>query len=399
MALAQVSCSAGQGGFSTMLSGLSDADLKELCRRISKSREDLDKAFVDLQTEQQDLKEENVQLQGTIALMMKEMRRLNIRAVNLTEPQLDEGPIDFVARIWEKVRPRDAAVRTSMHVGELRKAAAPGDASPVRRVKEQLREQLAQRLAGLSAAVEQVAGGATARPQEAGGESAARPGQTLKDRVNERFFGAGAPQSEVEASPRGGATPGAGASISSLFAYLRTPSQRQELGPDSSGPEDAEDVSAALHRRGAAAPGAGAGEKEGGGGCSTSAGSGSGPGSKAASEAVSREGSDDLGAAAGAAAAAGARAAAAAEGEPDSTLLIEVRLTLGDGSVELVRVRAAERCKEVAARFVREHCLKAWFEEPLRAFLMEVEANAETFPARLEADLLDIRRRFPPKKA
>merc|ERR1719188_250990 len=34
---------------------------------------------------------------------------------------LDEGPLDFVGRFWEKVKPRDTAVVVSEHVGEIKK--------------------------------------------------------------------------------------------------------------------------------------------------------------------------------------------------------------------------------------------------------------------------------------
>lgn len=82
------------------------------------------------------------------------------------------------------------------------------------------------------------------------------------------------------------------------------------------------------------------------------------------------------------------------EGEEASTLILEVRLALGDGTEQALQVRAAERCRDAAARFVREHCLKPGFEAPLAAYLLEAEGRAESIPARLEADLSGIRMRY-----
>eukprot|EP00747_Dinoflagellata_sp_TGD_P186024 gnl/TRDRNA2_/TRDRNA2_42842_c0_seq1.p1 gnl/TRDRNA2_/TRDRNA2_42842_c0~~gnl/TRDRNA2_/TRDRNA2_42842_c0_seq1.p1 ORF type:complete len:469 (-),score=152.08 gnl/TRDRNA2_/TRDRNA2_42842_c0_seq1:57-1463(-) len=73
-----------------------------------------------------------------------------------------------------------------------------------------------------------------------------------------------------------------------------------------------------------------------------------------------------------------------------STLLIEATLKLDDGSVQTLQVRAADRCKQVAARFVQENSLKSSFEEPLTAWLKKVEDETDDFPAYLEADLQQI---------
>jgi len=77
--------------------------------------------------------------------------------------------------------------------------------------------------------------------------------------------------------------------------------------------------------------------------------------------------------------------------DTDSTVLIEARITLDDGSVASCQVRAADRVKQVAARFVTEHSLKSCFEAPLKAYLAKAEADAVTFPVKLEADLMEIR--------
>merc|ERR1712063_150278 len=96
-----------------------------------------------------------------------------------------------------------------------------------------------------------------------------------------------------------------------------------------------------------------------------------------------------------------------AQGEPfgevkgdlqvSSTILIEAKLKLDDGTVEVLQVRAADRCKEVAQRFVQKHSLKVWFQDPLTEWLKKVENDAVTFPVELEADLNEIRKSFSKK--
>merc|ERR1719195_460361 len=74
------------------------------------------------------------------------------------------------------------------------------------------------------------------------------------------------------------------------------------------------------------------------------------------------------------------------------TILIQAQIRVEDGNVHTLYVRAADRCKEVARRFVQEHALKAWFEEPLTTWLKKVEADADKFPVKIEADLMEIRK-------
>merc|ERR1712206_32934 len=86
------------------------------------------------------------------------------------------------------------------------------------------------------------------------------------------------------------------------------------------------------------------------------------------------------------------------DSQMSSTILIEAKLKLGDGTVEVLQVRAADRCKEVAQRFVQKHSLKVWFQDPLTEWLKKVENDAVTFPVELEADLNEIRKSFSKKK-
>jgi FtsZ-binding cell division protein ZapB len=74
----------------------------------------------------------------------------------------------------------------------------------------------------------------------------------------------------------------------------------------------------------------------------------------------------------------------------EATLLLEVKIDLGDGHEETLSVRAADRLGEVAARFVEEHALKKQFLPPLIAFLRQVEDDADTFPVSTTAKLSEI---------
>lgn len=80
--------------------------------------------------------------------------------------------------------------------------------------------------------------------------------------------------------------------------------------------------------------------------------------------------------------------------EIQATILIEALVTLDDGVTVPCRVSAADRCKEVARRFVADQSLKAHFEAPLTAFLKDVEDNAERFPVQVAMNLSDIREKF-----
>merc|ERR1719263_151777 len=75
----------------------------------------------------------------------------------------------------------------------------------------------------------------------------------------------------------------------------------------------------------------------------------------------------------------------------EATLLLEVKIDLGDGQEDTtLRVRAADRLSEVAARFVEEHALKKQFLPPLIAYLRQVEDDADTFPVSTTAKLSEI---------
>jgi len=86
----------------------------------------------------------------------------------------------------------------------------------------------------------------------------------------------------------------------------------------------------------------------------------------------------------------------ATEDEDDDfeTVLIEAQVTMDDGSVRTLVVKATDRARDVAKRFVEENALKMVFEEPLTLYLKKVENDAEVFPSKVVADLLEIRKHF-----
>jgi len=98
--------------------------LRERARRIAKSNMALQESLVDLQLEQKELHEENARLRSAIELVMADVSKMKIGAANISEPELQESPLDFVARFWEMAKPRDTAVPVSDHIGEIRKPLA-----------------------------------------------------------------------------------------------------------------------------------------------------------------------------------------------------------------------------------------------------------------------------------
>merc|ERR1719469_1540643 len=75
---------------------------------------------------------------------MKELHKLNIGGMNTVEPQLEEGPMAFVGRYWEKVKPRDTAYQTGEHVGEIRKPLVTEGAPPPAQVAQEIAQHAGQ---------------------------------------------------------------------------------------------------------------------------------------------------------------------------------------------------------------------------------------------------------------
>jgi hypothetical protein len=134
-------------------------ELASLATCLARNKAGMEQALEDLHSERDHLKEENAHLHNTIEFMMKELQKLNIGADNLVEPQLLEGPLDFVGRLWEKMRPRTASVQISEHVGEIRKPGAEEETPP---------HLLAERLNQLSLLLSQRLGGGAEQPLDDG---------------------------------------------------------------------------------------------------------------------------------------------------------------------------------------------------------------------------------------
>merc|ERR1719409_1893503 len=95
-----------QADLKSALEGLSDKEMRDAAARLGKSYEHLAAYHEESLQEQKELKEENEKLRETIDLMAKELQKLNISSSNTVEPELEEGPLDFIGRFWDKVRPR-----------------------------------------------------------------------------------------------------------------------------------------------------------------------------------------------------------------------------------------------------------------------------------------------------
>lgn len=314
------------------LEGSTVEQLREMARRLTKSHEGLTEMLADLEAEGQSLREESEYLTSTIDLMMKELHKLNIGAGNTVEPQLDEGPLAFVGRYWEKVKPRDTAYQTSEHVGEIRKPV-PFDGTPQPPTAQEIAQHASQQVVQTAQRIQGALGPLWQRTQG-----------FLSEKQSEI---AGAVARAKQRARREGAK--------------RPPGSRPDAAEPGAQPDGTSDGKAAQEGNAAAS-------------------SSDAPTEEAALEATT---SSRL---------------PGAEEQSASTILIEARLKVDDGSILTLRVSAADRCKEVAQRFVNENSLKAWFQDPLTAWLKKVEADAEKFPAIVEADLSEIRKQYSKSK-
>jgi len=310
------------------LEGSGLEELQEMGRRLARSREQFTETLDDLKAEQTALKEENEYYQKAIDDFMTKMREIKISSSNTVEPMLDEGPLDFVGRMWEKVKPRNNGVIISEHVGEIRK---PEDQE---KSPHAIQEQSKQVVQKLSASLGPIWQRAETLVKDARGEIAKQVAERQKQRSQREVKGPG-PSRRAE--------------------KLVGSNDADELVPEAAS--------------------------------SVSASSGPAPAPEGPAEPAEAEPAPPPLAPAGEEA-----APDAAQDQNTSTILIEAQLKLDDGSTHTLHVRAADRCKEVAQRFVQEHSLKAWFQAPLTAWLKKVEADAETFPVKVEGDLMEIRK-------
>lgn len=330
------------------LAGQSPEQLLEMAKRIDKSQQALREMLEDLEAEKVELNDETAQLHETITLFMKEMQKLNIGGMNTVTPQLDEGPLDFVNRFWEQVRPRDTAFQTSENIGEIRKPVPGEESSP----KEVLQKQVVQGVQQLKERWGPAAGAWWQNAQGFLNEKKSEIAQTFaaQNEKPERK-----PKGEKKKRPKEGGGYAGGESAPPM-----APEAASSSAAGSS--EAAAQEAAAPEPEPKAAP------------------------APAKPEPAEPEPAQDDSFKAG------------AEEQISSTILIEAQITIDDGSVLVLHVRAADRCKEVAQRFVQEHSLKAWFQEPLTTWLKKVEADAVKFPVKVEADLMDIRKQYSKNK-
>eukprot|EP00442_Polarella_glacialis_P036253 CAMPEP_0115049376 /NCGR_PEP_ID=MMETSP0227-20121206/1152_1 /TAXON_ID=89957 /ORGANISM="Polarella glacialis, Strain CCMP 1383" /LENGTH=390 /DNA_ID=CAMNT_0002433029 /DNA_START=46 /DNA_END=1218 /DNA_ORIENTATION=+ len=362
------------------LAGRKEDELKEMARRLVKSTDGMKEMISDLDVEKQSLQQENAQLNQTISLMMTELRKLNIGADNTVEPRLDEGPLDFVGRFWEQVKPRDNTYLVNENVGEIKKPVPGEDTSPSelsRQVQERA-QQLQERAQQLQESAQQVG----QRFQGVFGPMWSRAEERLTE-VREGLVKTVDAQREKAQRPdrrRAGAGGGyAGGATGAQAAASSAPSgatHEAAAAPVAAAPEASEqEQQPAAEAEPAPAPASAPAEEK--------------PEEQPAAVPAAPE---EPPAAAAEPEATEAERAPEVEEQISSTVLIEAQIKLEDGTVETLHVRAADRCKEVAHKFIQEHSLKAWFELPLTAWLKKVEADAVKFPVRVEGELLEIRK-------
>jgi len=348
------------------LSGKDVGELKAMAERLVKGHESLQEMLKDLEAEREDLHKEKAQLNDTITLFMKDLQKLHIGAQNTVEPVLEEGPLDFVGRFWETVKPRDSAYLAGENIGEIRK---PGEKpekpattplahlsqelpQTVQEVQHQVQDMGHQAARKISAAFEEAR--SSAWWQKAQGYLDEKRTEIAKKVSEVRAQGSAMPPRDPRRVPRKAPEP-------KIVAADRSdaPAPTQN-GPSPDGPAAEEP----------AGPPAAAAATE--------------PAGQAA------EPEPETAAEPSAAPAAEAPEKSAESPSMQETVLIEAQVKIGDGSVQPLHVRASDRCKDAAERFVSEHSLKASFVKPLTDFLKKVERDADTFPVQCEVDLLEL---------
>jgi len=381
------------------LAGRKEDELKEMARRLVKSTDGMKEMISDLDVEKQSLQQENAQLNQTISLMMTELRKLNIGADNTVEPRLDEGPLDFVGRFWEQVKPRDNTYLVNENVGEIKKPVPGEDTSPSelsRQVQERA-QQLQERAQQLQESAQQVG----QRFQGVFGPMWSRAEERLTE-VREGLVKTVDAQREKAQRPdrrragAGGGYAGGATGLSDFETMLS-----RGLGFAGGAQAAASSAPSGATHEAAAAPVAAApeaSEQEQQPAAEAEPAPAPAPASAPAEEKPEEQPAavpaapEEPPAAAAEPEATEAERAPEVEEQISSTVLIEAQIKLEDGTVETLHVRAADRCKEVAHKFIQEHSLKAWFELPLTAWLKKVEADAVKFPVRVEGELLEIRK-------
>eukprot|EP00929_Paragymnodinium_shiwhaense_P109971 TRINITY_DN7661_c0_g1_i1.p1 TRINITY_DN7661_c0_g1~~TRINITY_DN7661_c0_g1_i1.p1 ORF type:complete len:425 (+),score=133.54 TRINITY_DN7661_c0_g1_i1:85-1359(+) len=405
------------------LSGRDEDELKMMAQRLAKSRAGMTDMIQDLEAEKKSLEEENAHFRQTIELMMKELKKLNIGSLNCVDPTLDEGPLDFVNRFWERVRPRDTAYVVDEHHGEIKKPSqeegsgngnSPGGYTvATTQIKEQLLQQHTQVAARSKEAIEQ---GKQALEQHS--KQALEHGQKALEQGKQAVEQGKQAWGRLSENLGQNIGPWWQKGLAQAEGLLREVHLIESTGPTKAEEEKKKRKEERKAKAKEAKEGKNSEEADEAGGTENGSGGATSSDAAAAEPAAGKEQPAASGAAgadadttsppaadAAAAEAAAASSASAAPAEDtsgaeqiSSTILIEASIKLDDGSVQNLQVRAADRCKEVAHRFVQEHSLKAWFEEPLTTWLKKVEHDAEKFPVQVDGDLLEIRKTHSKKK-
>jgi len=284
-------------------------DLVAMALRLTTSMEKMHGYHDEFAREQSQLKEENLQLQETVGLFVQQTMKLNIGSSNIVDPQIEEGPLNFIGRYWERVRPRANIVIVNEHLGDFNPKCPAASSS-----------RSSGTHVGSYVAQDSVIGVLLAEWF---------PGPALFQPETTKL---------AECWQSG--------SVAALGSCLTTLSDKSVFGWSKSTPETV--ISPVVIW----------------------------PAAPFLEPFVS-----------------GHVAETPQEEDPVSySIVIEVLIDLGDGSTQPLQVRSVDRCTDAAARFVCDHSLKGYFEEPLTAYLRVLENQASTYPVKAEAELLEIRR-------
>merc|ERR1719265_1566783 len=154
-----------------------------------------------------------------IDMMLRDMRKLNIGAANISEPELQESALDFVGRVWETMRPRDNTVVINEHVSELRKADDTTENPPT---AAQVVSQLAELSGEISGAFQSLFQADNKDKDDC---------STVAPTCTSRSSADGSTENESSSAT-------AVVAMGSLFSYFLQPGQqKQALGPSSAGPD------------------------------------------------------------------------------------------------------------------------------------------------------------------
>mmetsp|Transcript_10166 Transcript_10166/g.22905 ORF Transcript_10166/g.22905 Transcript_10166/m.22905 type:complete len:413 (-) Transcript_10166:109-1347(-) len=400
------------------LAHATQSDLLAMSKRLSRSVEEMSSYHSELLAEQEELRKEGAGLRESIETKMKDIVKLDIGAMNLREPELEEGPLDFIGRFWEKVKPRDNTVVISEHIGELKQAPRDWEepVNPINELKDQLNiaadawgkatERLREQGTGLISAAKEW--GQDMNPVDGspdGEKSLPRPSPLRIPSLQGEAVGKLVSDAQEMWPPTAARLSGAMSAFSAFAGSLReqaaekwpgvvSPSKYQDWGSGVLGPfhteqEEPEVVpgfeNVAGILRPASVPAANPAEapaEEPAAAATSAAAEEDAPETDVRPTTPQTQSPEP------------AETEQAREEDEELSLMIEASITLDDGSVEVLRMKSCERASEAAARFVQEHSLKAWFEEPLRKYLKQVEEDAIRFPAKVEGDLSEIRRMF-----